>query len=127
VTLFVMGNYIGGDNGFDTGMPLELYCSHLQILELVRDYGCKLGWHTWSHPDLTKLGDEEVRRELRQPGSAGERPWSSTPKMTTVAYPYGRFDDRVKLIAQELGYEDAYSVTQGDGSRFAKVRTYLNK
>lgn len=117
VTLFVMGAFINGDNKFDAGMPYERYCNLVQLAAL-EAMGCKFGWHTWSHRDLTKLSDEEIMFELTPPRFM---------KFSSLAYPYGRYDDRVKRIAQELGYEEAFSVTQGDGSQYAKVRTYLNK
>jgi peptidoglycan/xylan/chitin deacetylase (PgdA/CDA1 family) len=134
VTLFVMGAYVGKDNSFDAGMPLERYCTWEQILELVDDYGCKLGWHTETHPDLTALPSHSdlpgmaVIKEVMPPAAivddaGNERPF---PKKV-FAYPYGRFNNEVKKIVELCGYDEAWSVTQGDGSRFAKVRTYLNK
>jgi hypothetical protein len=115
VTLFFMGDYVGKDNSFDVGMPPERYCDWTQIMDLAMDYGCKLGWHTWSHRDLTTLSREEIIKELTPPFP-----------MASVAHPYGRFNADVKSVA-ELFFHDGWSVTQGDGTQFAKVRTYLNK
>lgn len=117
VYLFVMGDYLGGDNSFDLkNVPkLEKYCSMEQIYELWKS-GCKLGWHTWSHRDLTTLSREEIMKEV-------------TPinKMfgDYFAYPYGRYNDLVVECVKEAGYKEAWSVTQGDGGQFTRIRTYL--
>lgn len=114
VILFVMGDYVGGDNSFDPGQPFERYCDWNQIMELVNIYGCKLGWHTWSHPDLTKLDTQEIIRECQPPFP-----------MDYFAYPYGKFNDEVIEIVKSLGYKEAFSVTEGDNSEYQRLRSYL--
>ena len=110
-----MGDYVGGDNSFDFGQPYEMLCSWEQIDELVKDYGCKLGWHTWSHPDLTKMDNfEEILNEVTPPR-----------RMKYFAYPYGRFDKTVVEAVEMAGFKEAYSVHQGDGSEFKRNREYL--
>lgn len=111
--LFVVGDTIGGDNKFDTGMPLETYCTQEQLDELVAD-GHTLGWHTWSHPDLTTLTKEEAIKEMTPP-----------VPMTDFAYPYGRFNGMLMEVAKELGYERAWSVTQGDDNPYSLRREYI--
>jgi peptidoglycan/xylan/chitin deacetylase (PgdA/CDA1 family) len=101
---FVMGNYIGGDNAFDLAhVPkLEQYCTMAQIEEMCTKYDFEIGWHTWGHPDLTKLTEEEVMREITPP----------TP-MRYFAYPYGNFNQMVIDCVKRAGYQKAWSVTQG--------------
>ena len=101
---FVMGNYIGGDNSFDLQYvpKLEKYCTWDQINELCEEFDFEIGWHTWSHPDLTKLSKEEIIKEITPP-----------VPMKYFAYPYGLFNDLVVECVKELGYEKAWSVTQG--------------
>jgi len=117
VTLFVMGAYVGKDNSFDTGMPLEKFCTWEQIEEMVRDYGFKLGWHTWSHPDLTKCSDEQLLHEVTPP--------SGFPR-NSIGYPYGSFDRRVIDAVKAAGFKEGISVTHGDDSRYQRLRKYLN-
>lgn len=102
--LFVMGNYIGKDNTFDLPhVPkLERYCDMGQVMELCVKYNFKVGWHTWSHPDLTTLPDSEVIKEITPPF-----------QMDYFAYPYGIYDERIIRLVKEAGYKQAYSVTQG--------------
>jgi len=115
ITLFVMGNYVGKDNSFDVGQRPETYCTWDEIISLCEILQCKLAWHTWSHENLTLLTDEEIIREITPPFY-----------MKSIAYPYGNVDSRVAKLVEKAGYEEAWSVTQGDGSRFQRKRSYLN-
>jgi hypothetical protein len=114
VTLFVMGSYVGKDNAFDVGMPLERLCDWNEIMELVTDFGCKLGWHTWTHPDLTKVSPEVLKREVTPPFP-----------MERFAYPYGRYNAAVIAAVRAAGFSDAWSVTQGNDTPFQRRRRYL--
>lgn len=113
VTLFVMGNFVGKDNSFDVGMPYEKYCDWNQIMDLV-NLGAKLGWHTWSHTDLTKLSKDEILKEITPPFPMDE-----------LAYPHGKFNDLVIQCAKEVGFKKAWSVTEGDNSDYQLRREYL--
>ena len=115
VFLFVMGCYVGKDNSFEPEMPLEQYCTWDQIMELCHKYRCKLGWHTWTHKNLKWLSDDEIIKEITPP-----------IPMKYLAYPYGDVDERVADLVAQAGYEEAWSVVQGDGSQFQRKRSYLN-
>ena len=114
VTLFVMGDYVGKTNKFDIGQPLERYCDWNQIMELVEIYNCRLGWHSWSHRDLTTLSEQEILKEVIPP-----------IPMDVFAYPYGKFNDKVIEAVKIAGFKEAYSVTEGDGSEYQRLRAYL--
>ena len=114
VFLFVMGDYVGVDNTFDSGEPYSRYLDWNEIMELCYDYDCKLGWHTWSHRDLRKLSDEELQKEVTAP-----------IPMDWFAYPYGEFDERVIRAVAKAGFKDAWSVNQGDDGPFQRKRFYL--
>lgn len=113
VTLFVMGDYVGEDNSFDKGMPLEKYCTWKQINELV-EQGCELGWHTWSHRDLTKLSKSEIIKEITPPFP-----------MEVFAYPYGNYNEEIIELVKQAGYKKAYSSTQGNDNPYSLKREYL--
>ena len=102
--MFVMGNYIGRDNKFDLEhVPqLENYCTLTQVKELCDKYDFEIGWHTWSHRNLTTLSDKEILQEVTAPF-----------RTKYFRYPGGVYDDRVIEIVKSVGYEKAYSVTQG--------------
>jgi peptidoglycan/xylan/chitin deacetylase (PgdA/CDA1 family) len=101
---FVMGDYVGKDNSFDLpNVPkLEKYCTWDEIHEMTDTLNFKIGWHTWSHPDLTKLSRTEIMQEITPPFP-----------MKYFAYPYGKFNNLVIDCVKEAGYEMAWSVTQG--------------
>jgi peptidoglycan/xylan/chitin deacetylase (PgdA/CDA1 family) len=120
--LFVMGNYIGKDNSFDLEYvpKLEKYCTWHQLEELVDKYDFELGWHTWNHPDLTTLNREQIINEITPP-----------LPMKYFAYPYGSYNQLVIDCVKEVGYEQAWSVTQGSQNPneldfiFKQYRPYL--
>lgn len=112
--LFVMGDYIGKDNSFDKGMPREQYCT-IEELNNMALVGYKLGWHTWSHPDLTTLSDEDIIREITPP--------SNFPTQF-FAYPYGRWDERVVNHVKKI-FDVAYSVNETDGTQYTIPREYI--
>jgi peptidoglycan/xylan/chitin deacetylase (PgdA/CDA1 family) len=102
--MFVMGDFMGGNNQFDLAhVPaLEDYCTWEEVYELCAKYNFELGWHTWSHRDLTALDRDEIMKEVTPPFP-----------MKYFAYPYGTFNDLVIECVREAGYKLAYSVTQG--------------
>lgn len=112
---FVMGNYIGKDNQFDLpNVPrLETYCTWEEINEMVSKYDFEIGWHTWSHPDLTTLTEDEIMKEITPPFP-----------MDTFAYPYGRYNELVINCVKRIGYKKAYSVTQGSTNPSETDYTY---
>ena len=102
---FVMGNYVGKNNSFEYPQEvpvLEEYCTWEQIQEMCDKYDFKMGWHTWSHPDLTNITRHEMIQEITPPFP-----------MDYFAYPYGRFNQVVLECVQEVGFKEAWSVTQG--------------
>jgi peptidoglycan/xylan/chitin deacetylase (PgdA/CDA1 family) len=115
--LFVMGDHVGGDNTFDrvNGVPYERYCTWDQIMDLKINFDCELGWHTWSHRNLTNLSYDEIVRECMPPFP-----------MDYFSYPYGDLNENVERSVKSVGYKKAYSVHQGNGTQFQKKRYYLN-
>lgn len=102
--LFIMEDFIGKDNSFDKGMPLERFCTWEQLKDLI-DIGGTLGWHTNNHFDLTKKQNDIVKEEIT----------SSFPTKY-FSYPHGKFDNRVIELVKESGYKYAF----GAGHRFGK-------
>lgn len=115
---FITGNYMGKDNTFDLpNVPkLEGYLNYFDAGCLVGLTKGEIGWHTWSHPDLTTLTKEEIMKEITPPFP-----------MKYFAYPYGRYNELVKQCVKKAGYEKAFSVFQTDGDDFSIPRPYLNK
>ncbi|MDE3056530.1 MAG: polysaccharide deacetylase family protein [Bacteroidota bacterium] len=81
------------------------YLSALPFIELEN--------HTFYHPHLTKISNEQIREELRRTQEAmytliGRQPTLFRP-------PYGEYDKRVETIAAALGLTTVeYSLASGD-------------
>lgn len=73
--------------------------------------GVTFGPHTLSHPRLSRLNDEEVEREVRE----------SKLRMDAIldrpteffCYPYGDYDDRVRVVVRQAGFRGALSCIRG--------------
>ena len=120
---FIMGDYVGKDNSFEypKEVPaIEQYCTWEQIQEMCDKYDFKIGWHTWSHPDLTAITRHEMVKEIAPPFP-----------MDYFAYPYGRYNQVVLECVQQAGFKQAWSVNQGSMNEnesnylFKQCRTYL--
>jgi peptidoglycan/xylan/chitin deacetylase (PgdA/CDA1 family) len=120
---FVMGDYVGKDNSFEypKEVPaIEQYCTWEQIQEMCDKYDFKMGWHTWSHPDLTAITRHEMVKEIAPPFP-----------MDYFAYPYGRYNQVVLECVQQAGFKQAWSVNQGSMNEnesnylFKQCRIYL--
>ena len=115
IIMFIIGGFVGRDNSIlDPDRLLEQYCTWKELEELANVYGWDIGWHTHNHYDLTTLDDKQLAFELTTPF-----------RMTTMAYPYGKFDERVIDAVNKAGFTKAYSVEQGDNTEYQITRKYL--
>jgi peptidoglycan/xylan/chitin deacetylase (PgdA/CDA1 family) len=64
-------------------------------VQRMQSEGHEIGNHSWSHPDLTKLTDEEIRDQLDRTNAAIRHVTGETP--TTFRPPYGAVDERVLM------------------------------
>jgi peptidoglycan/xylan/chitin deacetylase (PgdA/CDA1 family) len=78
-----------------------------ELMELA-GAGWEIGSHTCTHPYLTKLGDDDLAWELAESRRRCSE-FIGRP-CTTLAYPYGDADQRVRLAAEHAGYEAACSL-----------------
>ena len=82
----------------------ENVAEHPEIVARAAREGHEIGNHSWSHPNLGKMSDEGVRRQLQQTDDAiksatGERP-------TLMRPPYGSITDHEKRwIHDQFGYD----------------------
>ncbi|RUS18055.1 hypothetical protein BC937DRAFT_89192 [Endogone sp. FLAS-F59071] len=64
--------------------------------------GHQIGIHTWSHHPLTSLTNEQIVAELKWTELIIKEVCGVTPRYFRP--PYGDYDDRVRFIAESLGY-----------------------
>lgn len=90
------------------------YLTVEQLCDLDAHELITIGAHTSSHPDLRHVSDAELTEELVS-GRAQLEDWLGH-RVTTLAYPFGDTDDRVRRATAAAGYRSAY-VTQTQGWR----------
>lgn len=67
--------------------------------------------HSWSHPNLARIGPERLERELAI-GLAWLRE-RFEGILPLLAYPYGRFSPAVEVAASALGYQHGFAIEGG--------------
>jgi peptidoglycan/xylan/chitin deacetylase (PgdA/CDA1 family) len=73
--------------------------------------GIEIGSHTMTHPILTKVGDEQLRRELRESRSRLEE--ALKRRVDLFCYPNGDYDQRVSREVARAGYRIAVTCVNG--------------
>jgi peptidoglycan/xylan/chitin deacetylase (PgdA/CDA1 family) len=111
-SVFVPTAFIGKENLWDANFGLRF--QHLDARELreLRREGWLVGSHGLSHPDLRRLGDEELRNELE--GSKRALEELLDEEVFMLSYPYGSFDDRIRAAVRDAGYRCAFRSGPGD-------------
>lgn len=108
--LFVTGDYIGGDNAFDSGEPAARFCTTEQ-LDVMACAAGRVQWHTASHRTLAGLDAAALRREIEPPAAlAGQ---FRAPHMRWFAYPHGNHD-AATVDAVRAGFAGALSCEAGN-------------
>ena len=119
-TLYMATGFAGGTSagldGSDGGDRRMLCWS--QLAEAAAE-GIECAAHTVTHPELTSLPARRIAEELRR--SRGELEDRLGRPVTTLAYPFGYHDRRVRAGAAAAGYEAACAVDDvtsdtGDGA-----------
>lgn len=64
---------------------------------LLKEWGCEVGNHTVTHRNLSKLSEEEVKKELAGPIDFGEK---HGMRVDTIALPLGIFPKNRELVKQ---------------------------
>ena len=116
--------YITEGLGFKADSAKERYVSWDDVRRLDR-LGFEVGNHTGSHPDMTKLSEDEIRADLAVIEQRCTE--NDIPKPTTFVFPGWRHSLAVVQVLQERGYSFArrgVSPEHPDGGRGARGRTY---
>ena len=111
MTLFLTSQFIGGPE-----LPVLRDRSGVppldweQVAEMAR-HGIELGAHTQTHPDLTTLDDQTLRREITE--CRDEIEAHTSVRVRTFCYPRGYFDQRVQDAVRDAGYDLACTTQEG--------------
>lgn len=96
--LFLTVGAVGGDNRWPSqpaSAPIYKMLSWDQLHELHAG-GMQIDAHTYSHPDLRGLTDDEIENEFARCDTEIEQAFGRRPAY--FSYPYGFFNDRVERI-----------------------------
>jgi peptidoglycan/xylan/chitin deacetylase (PgdA/CDA1 family) len=85
--------------------------------------GVAIGSHAVSHPHLTTLSEDDLRRELNE--SKEELEDRLGRPCEDLAYPYGEHDQRVRAAARAAGYRRAYALRGSRSDAYAAPRLDL--
>lgn len=100
-TVFVI---TGAVDSADLGNTLP----RITLTELARlqEFGFTIGSHGCTHRKLTRLKEQDARRELEE---SRMRIAANAPTPTTFAYPKGAYNTHVAQLARDAGYSLAFT------------------
>jgi peptidoglycan-N-acetylmuramic acid deacetylase len=78
-----------------------------ELIKRMVDEGHIVGNHSWSHPDMTTMSNEQIRHELARVRD-GVAAISTQKTMNYVRPPRGIFNDRVLAISKQEGYTSVF-------------------
>lgn len=96
-----------------------LYLSHDEMMKLYHNH--EIAVHTCTHPSLTDLIDEEIFYEVQQDKLNLQSIFSR--EIEGMAYPFGSYDDRVKVFVAKSGIKYARTVVSTHD--FARPNDFL--
>jgi peptidoglycan/xylan/chitin deacetylase (PgdA/CDA1 family) len=103
--------------------PEQLATMRWDELRAHVDRGVAIGSHGVSHAHLTRLSDDELRRELTESKEAIEAELGRP--CPEFAYPYGEHDERVRAAVRAAGYERAFGLRERGRNPYALRRVDL--
>lgn len=89
---------------FVTGHYLE---SAPELVERMAYEGHIIGNHSWHHPDMTKISDEKIKKELEMVRAETEK-ITDKKHMAYLRPPRGIFSERTIAVAKEAGYTHVF-------------------
>jgi len=111
-TFFIVSSLMGGTNEWmqGAGYPVARLIGWDQALRVVAE-GFSVGSHTAKHPILPEIDEDVAVREIRDSKYCIEDRLGIP--VDFFAYPYGRFDQRIRNLVQDSGYQAACSTQAG--------------
>jgi peptidoglycan/xylan/chitin deacetylase (PgdA/CDA1 family) len=122
-TVFLVTDFIGQQAG-GNGCSRDRYLDLKHIREMAR-HGISFQSHSCSHPDLTRLGDRGLHRELSASAKIIEDRLGKA--VSYFSYPYGLFNRRVKNAVCECGYRAAFAVFKAGRDKFEMPRLMVSR
>lgn len=109
-TLFIVSDFIGRPAAWDVAFgPDTVHMDAERIRAALRN-GFSIGSHTRTHPDLTALSDARLENELLNSRKSLEDRFGVPVRH--LAYPFGRYNRRVKDAVRACGYAGALTISR---------------
>ncbi|RMA93075.1 polysaccharide deacetylase [Hydrogenothermus marinus] len=109
--VFVPAKLVGKYNEWDyEKLNVKKEIMDWEDLRFLVSKGYKIGSHTLTHPDLTKLSDEELKKEIFDSKKILEDKLGV--EIDTFCYPYGYYNDKVTEMVKKAGYKYAFLVEE---------------
>lgn len=112
-TIFVTASHVGKYTALSPDCNEDLPAQILTWEELraLGKEGVTIASHTFSHRRLTRLDEEEIRREFAESKRLLEEGLGHP--IHYLSYPFGSFNAKVERLARECGYWAAFSTIPG--------------
>ena len=84
----------------------------------VKKYG-ELGFHSHTHPHMVSKSSKDLKKDFDTGIELMQKRTGVKPRYFT--YPYGEYDERIKNIAKEYGFEAIFNQNVGAVSKFSDI------
>ena len=110
-TIFLMGSSTYNDWDVKAGGEKEFPLMSVEMIKEMQDYGIEFGAHTFNHPKINTLSNEEIAHQIVDVRKPLEEKIGK--EIITFAYPYGILNDYAKEMAKKAGYTFALATDSG--------------
>ncbi|WP_339013107.1 polysaccharide deacetylase family protein [Fusobacterium animalis] len=110
-TIFLMGSSTYNEWDVKAGGEKEFPLMSVEMIKEMQDYGIEFGAHTFNHPKLNTLSNEEIEHQIVDVKKPLEEKIGK--EIITFAYPYGILNDYAKEMAKKAGYTFALATDSG--------------
>ena len=110
-TIFLMGSSTYNEWDVKAGGEKEFPLMSVEMIKEMQDYGIEFGAHTFNHPKINTLSNEEIEHQIVDVKKTLEEKIGK--KIITFAYPYGILNEYAKEMAKKAGYTFALATDSG--------------
>ena len=110
-TIFLMGSSTYNEWDVNASGEKEFPLMSVEMIKEMQDYGIEFGAHTFNHPKLNTLSNEEIEHQIVDVKKPLEEKIGK--EIITFAYPYGILNDYAKEMTKKAGYTFALATDSG--------------
>ena len=110
-TIFLMGSSTYNEWDVKASSEKEFPLMSVDMIKEMQDYGIEFGAHTFNHPKINTLSNDEIEHQIIDVKKPLEEKIGR--EIITFAYPYGILNDYAKEMAKKAGYTFALATDSG--------------